>query len=127
MLNLLFKGGVIMWLLLGCSLLSLTIIIERLIRFSQKKPIAELEKNVYLLGIIAHVTPLLGLLGTVTGMIRAFRQIEGLSGRVNASLLAGGIWEALLTTAFGLVVAIPTFVMYHYFNQKLDEADAVEI
>ena len=115
-----------MWPILACSLLSLTIIIERLVRFSQKKPVAELEKHIYLLGIIAQITPLLGLLGTVTGMIQAFRQIEGLSGRVNASVLAAGIWEALLTTAFGLMVAIPSFAMYHYFNQRLDEADKIE-
>ena len=110
-----------MWLLFGCSILSLTIIIERSYIFSKSKSIKELEKHIDILGIIAHTTPLLGLLGTVTGMIRAFMVIEGASGRVNPQLLAGGIWEALLTTAFGLMIAIPSFIAYHLFNNRLDK------
>jgi len=131
MLSLLVKGGWIMGLILACSVVSLTVIIERLFKFwkigrSMRKraidpsTVQELEKNIDILGIIAHVAPLLGLLGTVVGMIRAFMRIEELAGRVNASVLAGGIWEALLTTAFGLAVAIPSFVMYHYFNRRID-------
>ncbi|MEA3493132.1 MAG: MotA/TolQ/ExbB proton channel family protein [Candidatus Margulisiibacteriota bacterium] len=126
------KGGWIMGLILACSVVSLTVIIERFFKFwkvgklmknSAIGPLVvqDLEKNIDILGIVAHVAPLLGLLGTVTGMIRAFMRIEELAGRVNASVLAGGIWEALLTTAFGLVVAIPSFVMYHYFNRRVDD------
>ena len=121
-----------MGLILACSVVSLTVIIERLYKFWKVRKfqknstvdlltIQDLEKNIDVLGIIAHVAPLLGLLGTVTGMIRAFMRIEELTGRVNASVLAGGIWEALLTTAFGLMVAIPSFVMYHYFNRRIDD------
>ncbi len=84
------------------------------------KELVRLEKNLRALGIIAHVSPLLGLLGTVTGMIKAFIKIEELGGRVDASVLAGGIWEALLTTAAGLSVAIPTMFAYHYFEGKVD-------
>ena len=110
-----------MWLLFGCSILSLTIIMERSYMFSKTKSVKELEKRIDILGIIAHTAPLLGLLGTVTGMIRAFMVIESASGRVNPQLLAGGIWEALLTTAFGLMIAIPSFIAYHIFNNKLDK------
>ncbi len=84
------------------------------------KELVKLEKNMRILGIIAHVSPLLGLLGTVTGMIVAFMKIQELGGRVDASVLAGGIWEALLTTAAGLFVAIPTMCAYHYFEGKVD-------
>ena len=84
------------------------------------KELVRLEKNLRALGIIAHVSPLLGLLGTVTGMIKAFMKIQVLGGKVDASVLAGGIWEALLTTAAGLSVAIPAMFAYHYFEGKVD-------
>jgi biopolymer transport protein ExbB len=66
----------------------------------------ELEKRMDVLASIAGIAPMLGFLGTVTGMIEAFQQIQNLQGNVNPSVLAGGIWEALLTTAFGLIVGI---------------------
>ncbi|MGD8400396.1 MAG: MotA/TolQ/ExbB proton channel family protein [Bacillota bacterium] len=72
------------------------------------------------LGIVAHISPLLGLLGTVTGMMAAFMKIQELGGEVDAAMLAGGIWEALITTAAWLTVAIPTMVFYHYFEGKID-------
>ena len=81
-------------------------------------------KNLRGLGIIGHISPLLGLLGTVAGMIEAFITIEELGGRVDASVLAGGIWEALITTAFGLSVAIPAIVFYHYFEGRVDDIAA---
>ncbi|MCH7471990.1 MotA/TolQ/ExbB proton channel family protein [bacterium] len=65
------------------------------------------------------VAPMLGLTGTVTGMVRTFQQVAHLKGQVNPSVLAGGIWEALLTTAFGLVVAIPALIAYRYFRSRL--------
>ena len=64
--------------------------------------------------------PLLGLLGTVLGMIEAFRQLEAAGTRVNPSLLAGGIWEALITTAAGLVVAIPASLGHSFFLSVID-------
>jgi biopolymer transport protein ExbB len=79
-----------------------------------------LTGNLRGLGIVAHISPLLGLLGTVTGMMAAFMKIQELGGEVDASVLAGGIWEALITTAAGLTVAIPTMVFYHYFEGKID-------
>jgi len=82
-----------------------------------------LEKNLSMLATIAHIAPLLGLLGTVTGMVRAFQVIEQKATAlqpVNPKDLAGGIWEALLTTVFGLCVAIPTYVAYNYFVNKVN-------
>ncbi len=73
----------------------------------------ELEKRTDLLASVAGIAPMLGFLGTVTGMIRAFQEIQRLQGNVNPSVLAGGIWEALLTTAAGLVVGI---LAYFFFN-----------
>lgn len=81
--------------------------------------VPRLEKNLVVLATIAHVSPLLGLLGTVLGMIRAFMTIEEMEGTVNPSNLAGGIWEALLTTAFGLLVAILAYVAYNFLVARV--------
>lgn len=93
---------------------------EKMISRAGSKIIRQLEKNLRGLAIIGNIAPLLGLLGTVTGMIKAFMKIQDLDGRVDASILAGGIWEALITTAAGLAIAIPTLVAYHYFEGKVD-------
>ena len=71
------------------------------------------------LATLASVAPLLGLLGTVTGLIKAFMVVERAGGRVDASMLAGGIWEAMLTTAVGLSVAIPLIVGHRYLSSKV--------
>jgi biopolymer transport protein ExbB len=84
------------------------------------KELRSLNGNLRGMGIVAQVAPLLGLLGTVTGMMAAFMKIQQLGGEVDASVLAGGIWEALITTAAGLTVAIPTMVLYNYFEGKID-------
>ncbi|MBN1363256.1 MAG: MotA/TolQ/ExbB proton channel family protein [Syntrophaceae bacterium] len=175
------KGGILMWPILLCSVISITIILERVYRFYRARPkvpnilartkrllqegkadealkfcegvsgpiphilaigihirnrsleekekliaragsriIRQFDRNLRGLAIIGNITPLLGLLGTVTGMIKAFMKIQELGGRVDASVLAGGIWEALITTAFGLSIAIPTLVAYHYFEGRVD-------
>ncbi|MDE3057995.1 MAG: MotA/TolQ/ExbB proton channel family protein [Bacteroidota bacterium] len=80
-----------------------------------KEQVNELEKRLDWLANIAGVAPMLGFLGTVTGMIAAFRTIERLGGNVNPGNLASGIWEAMLTTAFGLIVGIPALGFYNYF------------
>ncbi len=181
MFDIMVKGGVLMWPILLCSVISVAVILERLYHFHQirinipeffasirnllqkkkvrealdlcqktRAPIARilacgiqnhkkdaavqeksisrvgswevrgLEKHLRGLATIGNITPLIGLLGTVVGMIKAFVKIQELGGRVDASVLAGGIWEALLTTAAGLTVAIPTLVAYHYFEGKID-------
>jgi len=79
----------------------------------------DLERYLNTLGTIAAVTPLLGLLGTVVGMIKVFTEIMA-QGTGNASVLAGGISEALITTAAGLSVAIPALIMHRYFVGRID-------
>lgn len=79
----------------------------------------DLERYLNTLGTIAAIAPLLGLLGTVVGMIKVFAEIMT-QGTGNASALAGGISEALITTAAGLSVAIPALVMHRYFTGKID-------
>ena len=179
MLELFKAGGWIMWPLLLCSIVSITIVVERFIvlqtkrisppelitqiwqwlKFNQvdKKRIRELqansqlgrilaaglvnrdesrditresiedvgrhvtvllERNLTTLGTIAAIAPLMGLLGTVIGMIKVFAVIttEGVG---NPETLAGGISEALLTTAAGLLVAIPSIIFYRYFRGKI--------
>ena len=80
-----------------------------------------LEKNMNILATLGSITPLIGFLGTVTGMIKAFMKIQQLSGNVNADVLAGGIWEAMVTTAAGLTVGIPTMIIYNYFVHRVRE------
>ena len=71
------------------------------------------------LEIIAQVSPLVGLLGTVIGMIDSFNELELGGSLVDPSILAGGIWTALLTTAMGLIVAIPALISHYFFDKKL--------
>jgi len=178
------KGGVIMYLILFCSVVALTVFIERMWQLHMARmntgkfmrdisaflrrnrikdaidmcnrmrgPVAnilkagilkhdrsrveikeaiedagihevpELEKNISILATIAHITPLLGLLGTVLGMVRAFQVIQEKSTAaypINPGDLAGGIWEALITTVAGLTIAIPTFVSYNFLVSRVE-------
>jgi biopolymer transport protein ExbB len=85
---------------------------------NQEIPI--LERNLPTLSTIGNICPLLGLLGTVFGMVKAFNVIA-VMGVGKPEALAGGISEALLTTAFGLSVAIPTIVIYNYLSHRVDK------
>lgn len=184
MLDFLIKAGVMIYPILFCSVLALTLIIERflyyskieeepeavvenlrnlmkrgrtkealelcdknitplsqvlkagILRYNQPKElikeamedaslyeIPHLERNLSFLATIAHISPLLGLLGTVIGLVRCFYTIElkvSQLGSVMPQDLAGGIWEALLTTVAGLIVAIPTYVAYNYFVHRVN-------
>lgn len=80
----------------------------------------EMERFLTALGTVAVITPLLGLLGTVIGMIKVFAQLQ-LEGAGNAAALAGGISEALITTAAGMTVAIPALIFHRYFLRRVDE------
>jgi biopolymer transport protein ExbB len=85
--------------------------------------IPRLEKNLSALATIAHISPLLGLLGTVTGMVRCFQVIQAKASAyypVVPGDLARGIWEALLTTVAGLIVAIPAYVAYNYLVSRVN-------
>lgn len=89
--------------------------VKEAIENAGSQEISKLEKGLTVLATVAGIAPLLGFLGTVTGMIQAFMTIEDLAGAANPSDLAGGIWEALITTAFGLIVGIPALAFYNYF------------
>ena len=93
---------------------------EEVSRLSQER-LEYFDSNLDTLKVIAMVAPLLGLLGTVFGMIDAFQQMEMAGNNVNPSTLSGGIWEALLTTAVGLSVAIPTVLFESFFRATNDK------
>ena len=84
--------------------------------------IRNLESWLRGLSTVAHLSPLLGLFGTVLGIIDAFIGLEASGSRVDPALLSGGIWEALLTTAFGLAVAIPAMAAFYYLEGEVDRA-----
>jgi len=85
---------------------------------SARTEVTRLERNLPILVTIAQIAPLLGFLGTVTGMIKIFMVIEKTQ-LASPGQLAGGVWEALLTTAGGLVVAIPSYVAYNYLVSRV--------
>ncbi len=84
--------------------------------------VARMSSQIRLLELIAMISPLLGLLGTVLGMITSFQELALAEGAANASVLAGGIWQALLTTAAGLLVAIPAAVGATLLAARIDSA-----
>ncbi len=90
--------------------------LAELISFKIEDKIEQLSSSITFLRLSSTISPLLGLLGTVLGMIKAFKQVSEMGGMVKPAVLASGIWVALLTTAEGLVVAIAAFFMYHYLQ-----------
>lgn len=80
-----------------------------------------MERGFRTLSILGHTAPLLGLLGTIIGMIKAFMVIEMAGGRVDSQALAGGIWEAMLTTGVGLAVAVPILLILHMLESTADK------
>lgn len=95
-------------------------IMKETIEETGRQVVADLDRYLNTLGTIASITPLLGLLGTVIGMIKVFAAITT-QGVGNPTVLAGGISEALITTAAGLLVAIPSLIFYRYFKGKVDQ------
>lgn len=93
---------------------------ETALEESGARVLYDLRRNCKPLAVIADVSPLLGLMGTVTGMIKAFDVVARSGALGRTELLAEGISEALLTTAFGLIVAIPAVVLYHIFRSKAE-------
>jgi biopolymer transport protein ExbB len=93
--------------------------IKEIIEDAGRHEVPVLERYLTILGTIASISTLLGLLGTITGMIKTFNVIAAL-GYGHPEALAGGISEALITTAAGLGVAIPTLVLYNFFTSKVD-------
>lgn len=182
MLELLQKGGPLMWLILLCSVTALGVFAERIfflhrasiqvgdflrgltnlirkgnlsealqecagtpgpvprvlhaILLKPKAPRSELreiaqeagqlevprlERNLALLGTIAYATPLVGLLGTILGLLEAFQQISAHGGYATAAEIAGGVYESLLTSAAALSVAIPAFVAHSYVSARVND------
>ncbi len=98
-----------------------TEIIKEAITEQGRQEASLMEKYLTALGTISGVSPLLGLLGTVTGMIKTFNVLAISKKLGDPSMLSSGISEALITTAAGLIVAIPSFVLYKYFSSKVDK------
>ena len=94
---------------------------ENQISIEGEKELRNLEFLLKPLEVISNIAPLLGLLGTVIGMINAFSKLEEAGSRVDPAILAGGIWEALLTTAFGLIVAIPALAAFYWLDGRVDK------
>ena len=84
------------------------------------REVGHMDRNVEIVGTVATISPLLGLLGTVVGMIQVFRQfvVAYASGNVGPDTFAQGIWQALITTAYGLIVAIPTLLLYRFLQGR---------
>ena len=95
--------------------------LETVIVHSTDEEVRDLSRYLQVLATIGNITPLLGLLGTVIGMIKSFMVIQQMGGKVNAAVLAGGIWEALLTTALGLGIALPTLLAHSYLTSRVDK------
>ena len=95
---------------------------EAVLRIEGDAVIRKLEARLALLSILARLAPLMGLLGTVLGMIETFSEIANAQAGVNMNQLAGGIWQALITTATGLFIAIPALFFLHYFQTRADDA-----
>ncbi len=94
--------------------------IKEAIEDAGRQEVPLLERGLGILSTIAHISPLLGLLGTVIGMISTFQVIQQKAHAVNPIDLAQGIWVALITTALGLSLAIPTYVAYNYLVNKVN-------
>jgi biopolymer transport protein ExbB len=99
-------------------------VLESVIVNATENEVRGLSSYLQTLATIGNIAPLLGLLGTIIGMIKAFMVIQQMGGKVNAAVLAGGIWEAMLTTALGLAVALPTMVAHSYLAAKVDTYEA---
>lgn len=98
--------------------------LETVIAHATEEEVRNLSTYIQALATIGNIAPLLGLLGTVVGMIKAFMVIQQMGGKVNAAVLAGGIWEAILTTALGLAVALPAMVAHSYLLARVDKYEA---
>ena len=97
---------------------------EAALRIEGEAVVHWLENHLSMLSILARLAPLMGLLGTVLGMISTFSEIANAQAGVNMNQLAGGIWQALITTAAGLIIAIPALFFLHHFQSRVNRAAA---
>jgi len=103
------------------SKLTNPVALERILQLGTSTELARLEKNMNWLATTAAVSPFIGLLGTVVGIIDAFQVLGGTSGAASISAVGPGLSEALFTTALGLFAAIPAAIMYNYFGNAVKE------
>jgi biopolymer transport protein ExbB len=94
--------------------------LKEIVQEAGQLEVPRLERRLAIIATIGFVTPMIGLLGTVMGLIEAFVKISSQSGFASSTELAGGIYQSLLTTAGGLVVAIPCAVAYGYLNSRVN-------
>ena len=98
---------------------------EKLMKSELQKEISviyfDMNRGLWLINFIASVSPSLGRLGTVTGLIKAFQGLSFAETQMNIQSLAGGIWEAMLTTAFGMIISIPALFFYRYFRRIIEK------
>jgi biopolymer transport protein ExbB len=104
---------------IGMALSATPQMLERLQADAETR-FSKLERGFRFLDSVAQLAPLLGLFGTVLGMIEAFQSLQDAGAQVDPSILAGGIWVALLTTAVGLVVAMPTALILSWFESRME-------
>lgn len=94
---------------------------EQIVLVSGNREIRQMERGLRGIAVIARIAPLLGLLGTVVGLVEAFLAVSTMQGPPDPSILASGIWQALLTTVAGLIVAIPAILSYEWLQSRVDE------
>jgi len=94
-------------------------LLEESVCFRGAVELQRLNKRLHVIELIGRLAPLIGLLGTVMGMVTAFQKVAGAQGAVDPALLAGGIWEALITTVAGLCVAIPAMTIHHFLEDRV--------
>jgi len=95
--------------------------LEHIVSNKGVEELQRFNKNLHIMELIGRIAPMLGLSGTVVGMVSSFQTVAANKGAVDASLLAGGIWESLLTTVAGLFVGIPALIFYHFFEKQLTQ------
>ena len=94
-------------------------LLEESVSFRGAVELQRLNKRLHVIELIGRLAPLVGLLGTVMGMVKAFQKVAGAQGAVDPALLAGGIWEALISTVAGLCVAIPAMIIHHFLEDRV--------
>jgi biopolymer transport protein ExbB len=94
---------------------------DQIVIVAGNREIRDMEHGLRSIAVIARIAPLLGLLGTVVGLVEAFRAVSTMQGPPDPSVLASGIWQALLTTVAGLLVAIPAIISHEWLQSRIDE------
>lgn len=92
--------------------------LEEVISLRGSSELKRINQNLHIIELVGLLAPLLGLLGTVTGLVEAFQTVSEAKSAIDPSMLAGGIWEALITTVAGLVIAIPAVVSHHFLEHR---------